>query len=142
MNAVVLVRTPEDEEEVLDSIKEALDKRFHITLLNIVDPLDLGLSTDMLSDYSQIKQYQTETLNDLQSIAGQLRSEGYRVTPKVEIGPFMKILDEEAGAERNDVILLLKRKTMRRHIEKGADDSALAVLSKYPGKVMIARRSK
>lgn len=142
MNAVVLVRIPEDEEEVLNSIREALDKRFHITLFNILDPVDLGLSTDLLSDYSQIKQYQSETLKDLQSLAAQLRSDGYRVTPKVEIGPFMKILDEEARAERNDVILLLKRKTIRRHIEKGADDSALAVLSKYPGKVMIARRSK
>jgi len=142
MNAVVLVRIPEDEEEVLASIRGALDKRFHITLLNILDPLDLALSTDTLSDYSQIKQYQTETLDDLQSIAGQLRSEGYQVTPRVEIGPFMKTLDEEAGAEKNDVILLLKRKTMRRHIEKSAEDSALAILSKYPGKVMIARRSK
>jgi hypothetical protein len=142
MNAVVLVRIPEDEEEVLASIRGALDKRFHITLLNILDPLDLALSTDTLSDYSQIKQYQTETFDDLQSIAGQLRSEGYQVTPRVEIGPFMKTLDEEAGAEKNDVILLLKRKTMRRHIEKGAEDSALAILSKYPGKVMMARRSK
>jgi APA family basic amino acid/polyamine antiporter len=142
MNAVVLVRIPEDEAEILNSIRGALDKRFHITLLNIVDPVDLALSTDKLSDYSQIKQYQNETLEDLQSIAGQLRSDGYQVTPRVEIGPFNKILDEEASAEKNDVFLLLKRKTIRRHIEKGAEDSALAVLSKYPGKVMIARRSK
>ncbi len=142
MNAVVLVRIPEDEEGLLDSIREALDKRFHITLLTIVDPVDLGLSTDMLSDYSQIKEYQTETLDELQSLAAQLRSDGYEATPRVEIGPFMKILDEEAGAEKNDVILLLKRKTIRRHIEKGGEDSALAVLSKYPGKVMISRRSR
>jgi hypothetical protein len=142
MNAVVLVRSPEDEKAVLDSIREALDKRFHITLLTIVDPVDLGLSTDMLSDYSQIKEYQTETLDELQSLAAQLRSDGYEATPRVEIGPFMKILDEEAGAEKNDVILLLKRKTIRRHIEKEREDSALAVLSKYPGKLMISRRSK
>ena len=140
MNAVVLVRSPED--EVLDSIKEALDKRFHITLLTIVDPVDLGLSTDMLSDYSQIREYQTETLDELQSLAAQLRSDGYEATARVEIGPFIKILDEEAGAEKNDVILLLKRKTIRRHIEKEGEESALAVLSKYPGKLMISRRSK
>lgn len=140
MNAIVLVRSPED--EVLDSIKEALDKRFHITLLTIVDPVDLGLSTDMLSDYSQIREYQTETFDELQSLAAQLRSDGYEATARVEIGPFMKILDEEAGAEKNDVILLLKRKTIRRHIEKEGEESALAVLSKYPGKLMISRRSK
>jgi hypothetical protein len=54
----------------------------------------------------------------------------------------MKILDKEAGAEKNDVILLLKRKTIRRHIVKEGEESALAVLSKYPGKLMISRRSK
>jgi hypothetical protein len=142
MNAVVLVRIPEDEAQILNSIRGALDKRFHITLLNILDPMSLALSTERLSDYSQIKQYQNETLKDLQSIAAQLRSDGYQVTPRVEIGSFTKTLDEEASAEKNDVFLLLKRKTIRRHIEKGAEDSALAVLSKYPGKVMIARRSK
>ena len=60
MNAAVLVRTPEDEETVITSIRESLDKRFRITLLNIVDPDDLGLSIDGLSDYSQIKEYQAK----------------------------------------------------------------------------------
>ena len=67
---------------------------------------------------------------------------GYEATPRVEIGPFTKIIDEEARADRNDMIVLIKRRTLRGHIEKEREDSAVAVLSKYPGKIMIVRRRK
>ncbi len=142
MNASVLVRIPEDEDEIVESIRGALDKRFRITLLNILDPAELGLSTDLLSDYSQIKQYQAQTQEELQSVARRLRSVGYEASPKVEIGPYTEALDKEVRSDRTDVILLIKRKTIRRHIEKEREDSALALLSKYPGKVMIVRRSR
>ncbi len=141
MNAAVLVRTPEDEQTVVSSIRESLDKRFHITLLSIVDPADLGLSTDDLKDYSQISEYRDKSVEDLQSVARRLRSIGYEATPRVEIGPFREILDEEARDDRNDVIVLIKRRTSRGHIEKDRSDSTLAVLSKYPGKVMVVRRA-
>jgi APA family basic amino acid/polyamine antiporter len=141
MNATVLVRTPEDEQTVVSSIRNSLDKRFHITLLSIVDPADLGLSADDLNDYKQISEYRDKSVEELQWIARKLRSAGYEAEPRVEIGPFIKILDEEAKADRNDAVVLIKRKTLRGHIEKERNDSSLAVLSKYPGKVMIVRRA-
>ncbi len=141
MNAAVLVRTPEDEQTVISSIRESLDKRFHITLLSIVDPADLGLRTDDLKDYSQISEYRDKSVEELQLVARKLRSLGYEAKPRVEIGPFIEILDEEARADRNDMIVLIKRRTMRGHIEKERGDSTLAVLSKYPGKVMVVRRA-
>ena len=141
MNAAVLVRTPEDEQTVISSIQESLDKRFHITLLSIVDPTDLGLSIDNLRDYAQISEYRDKSVEELQFVARKLRSKGYEATPRVEIGPFSEILDEEAEADRNDVIVLIKRRTLRGHIEKERGGSTLAVLSKYPGKVMVVRRS-
>jgi hypothetical protein len=141
MNAAVLVRTPEDEQTVISSIREALDKRFRITLLNIVDPTDLGLSIDNLTDYFQIKECQSQSIKELQSIARKLRSIGYEVLPRVDIGPFTEIVEEEAKADRNDVIVLIRRKTLRGRVEKEKEDSALSVLSKYPGKVMIVRRT-
>jgi APA family basic amino acid/polyamine antiporter len=141
MNATVLVRTPEDERTVISSIRGSLDKRFHITLLSIVDPADLGLSTDELKDYAQISEYRDKSVEELQFVARKLRSIGYEATPRVEIGSFREILDEEARADRNDVIVLIKRRTLRGHIEKERSDSALAVLSKYPGKIMIVRRA-
>ncbi len=142
MNAVALVRTPADEEAVTSAISEALDTRFHITLLNIVDPTELGLSSDTLSDYSQIKQYQAESAKELQAISNKLRSMGYEASPKVEIGPFEKIADDEASTDKNDVIVLIRRKALKGHFEKEREDSAIAVLSKYPGKVMVVRRRR
>jgi APA family basic amino acid/polyamine antiporter len=141
MNAAVLIRTPEDEKTVVSSIRKSLDKRFRITLLNVVDPQDLGLSTDNLTDYFQIKDYQSQSVKELRSIARKLRSMGYEALPKVEIGSFTDVVDEEARAETNDVMVLLRRKTVKGHVEKEREDSALAVLSKYPGKLMIVRRA-
>jgi len=140
MKAAVLVRTPEDENTVISSIRQALDTRFHITLLNIIDPEDLGLSSDNLRDYAQIKEYQAESLRELNSIARKLRSVGYEATPRVEIGPFIHVLDEEAASDRNDALVLIRRKALKGHIEKEREDTALAVLSKYPGKIMVVRR--
>ncbi len=140
MNAVILVRTPVDERIVVDAISEALDKRFRVTLLNILDPTELGLVTDRLSAYSEIKQYQTESLSDLQAIGRKLRSLGYETSPRVAIGSFAQIVNEEAAADKNDVIVIIRRKTLKGHIEKERMDSAMTVLSKYPGKVMIVRR--
>jgi hypothetical protein len=39
----------------------------------------------------------------------------------------------------NDVVVLIKRKTLKGHLEK-REDSAYAIASRYPGKVMIVRR--
>jgi APA family basic amino acid/polyamine antiporter len=142
MNAAVLIRTPEDEKTVLSSIRNSLDKRFRITLLSVVDPADLGLSTDNLTDYFQIKEYQSQSAKELMSIARKLRSIGYDALPRVEIGNFIEVVEEEAKADRNDVIVLVRRETVKRHVEKDREDSALAVLSKYPGKVMIVRRGR
>jgi APA family basic amino acid/polyamine antiporter len=140
MNAVVLVRTPADEQSIVSAISEALDARFRIRLLNVLDPSELGLSTESLSAYSQVKQYQAESLRELQGISHKLRSMGYEAIPKVEIGAFDHILDEEAASDRNDVIILIRRKGLKGHFQKEREDSAMSVLSKYPGKVMIVRR--
>jgi APA family basic amino acid/polyamine antiporter len=140
MNAVVLVRTPIDEQIVVHAISEALDRRFRITLLNILDPSELGLGTDRLSAYSEIKQYQAESFNDLQVIGRKLRSLGYETSSRVAIGSFAQIVNEEAAADKNDIVVLIRRKTLKGHVEKERMDSAMAVLSKYPGKVMIVRR--
>jgi APA family basic amino acid/polyamine antiporter len=142
MNAVVLVRAPADEQTVVSAISEALDARFRITLLNIVDPADFGLSIDELTGYTQVKEYQAKSVKELQLIGRRLRSMGYEASPRVEIGPFEEIVSEEAAADRNDVIVLIRRKMLKGHIEKEPEDSAIAVLSKYPGKVMIVRRRK
>jgi len=140
MNAVVFVRTPEDERSVVATLRESLDRRFSITLLNILDPAEFGLSMDNLRDYDQIKSYAVSSRAELRSIARHLRSAGYDAITRVEIGDFDRILRGEAGSDKNDLLVLIKRRTLRGHIEKQRENSTLAVLSKYPGKVMIIRR--
>ncbi|MGA8903595.1 MAG: hypothetical protein WB661_01155, partial [Candidatus Bathyarchaeia archaeon] len=89
-----------------------------------------------------IKEYQDESMHDLQSIARRLRALGYQAVPRVDIGSFTKVVEDEASKDRNDVVVLITRKARRGHFEKTREDSALAVLAKYPGKTMIVRRPK
>ncbi|MGQ9639333.1 MAG: APC family permease [Candidatus Bathyarchaeia archaeon] len=140
MNALVLVRTPEDEEMVVRSLKESIDKRFRLTLFNIIDPDELGVSIHRRKDYEQLRLSQKESFEELKSIAEKLRSEGFICDPRVEIGPYKTILTRELESDRNDAVVLIKRRMMRSDIEREREDAIQAVISKYPGKMMVARR--
>jgi len=139
MNATVLVRTPEDEDTVVQALKYELDTRFRVKLLSIVDPRDLGLSTHSIRDYSQLKQCQALSSEELRRVAKRLGSEGFEVLAHVEIGSTRSIVEREIESRDNDVVVLIKRKTLKGDLEKG-EDTAYAVASRYPGKLMVVRR--
>jgi APA family basic amino acid/polyamine antiporter len=139
MNATVLVRTPEDEDAVVKALKYELDKRFRVRLLSIVDPRDFGLSTENVHDYSQLKQCQAISLGELRRVGKALASEGFDVVSQVEIGSTTSIVEREMESRDNDLIVLIKRKTLKGHLEK-REDTAYAIASKYPGKLMVVRR--
>jgi len=140
MNATVLIRTPEDEEAVVEGLKYELDKRFRVRLLSIVDPRDFGLSTENIHDYSQLKQCQAISVDELKQIAKALASQGYEVVSQVEIGSTTSIVEREMESPDNDLIVLIKRKTLKGHLEK-REDTAYAIASRYPGKLMVVRRA-
>ena len=139
MNATVLIRTPEDEEAVVEGLKYELDKRFRVRLLSIVDPRDFGLSTENIHDYSQLKQCQAISSGELRRVEKALGSEGFDVVSQVEIGSTTSIIEREMESSDNDLIVLIKRKTLKGHLEK-REDTAYAIASKYPGKLMVVRR--
>lgn len=139
MNATVLVRTPEDEDVVVQALKYELDKRFRVKLLNIVDPREFGLSTESIRDYSQLKQCQAISSDELKRVAKKLGSEGFEVVSHVEIGSTRSIVEREMESRDNDLIVLIKRKTLKGHLEK-REDTAYAVASRYPGRLMVVRR--
>ena len=139
MNATVLIRTPDDERAIVDALKYELDKRFRIRLLNIVDPRDFGLSTENIRDYSQLKICQAISQKELRFVAKELGSEGFEVVSQAEIGSTRSIVEREMESEDNDVVVLIKRKTLKGNLEK-REDTAYAVASKYSGKLMIVRR--
>jgi APA family basic amino acid/polyamine antiporter len=140
MNATVLIRTPEDEEAVVEGLRYELDKRFRVRLLSIVDPRDFGLSTENIHDYSQLKQCQAISVDELKQIAKALASQGYEVVSQVEIGSTTSIVEREMESPDNDLIVLIKRKTLKGHLEK-REDTAYAIASRYPGKLMVVRRA-
>ncbi|MEM3754535.1 MAG: amino acid permease, partial [Candidatus Bathyarchaeia archaeon] len=139
-DALVLIRTPEDEEVIIKSLKNALDQRFRLTLSSIIDPSQYGLSVQKLTHYEQIKALEKETFNELNKIAKRLKSEGFDCRVKVEVGSVEEVIKDEAESLSNDLIILIKRKTLKGHLEKEQERHIYALLSKYPGKIMIARR--
>ena len=139
MNATVLVRAPEDEDTVVNALKYELDTRFRVKLLNIVDPSELGLSTESVHDYSQLKQCQAISSEELRHMAKRLSSEGFEVLSQTEIGSTKSIVRREMESRDNDVVVLIKRKTLKGHLEK-REDTAYGVASRYPGKLMVVRR--
>ena len=139
MNATVLIRTPDDERVVVGALKYELDRRFRIRLLNIVDPREFGLSTESIRDYSQLKQCQAISQKELRSVAKELSSEGFEVLSQAEIGSTRSIVEREMESKDNDVVVLIKRKTLKGHLEK-REDTAYAIAAKYPGKLMVVRR--
>jgi len=141
MHAVVLVRTPEKEESIHSSLREShIDSRIKITLLNIVDPLDLNLDFAQPEAFKKLDQYKLSASNELSSLAKKLRDEGFIADWRVEVGPFEKILEVEAENPFNDMVALIKRKTMRSDIEKEKFSEIYNILSKHPAKLMVIRR--
>lgn len=139
MNATVLVRAPDDERTVVGALKYELDTRFRVKLLNIVDPGELGSSTQSIHDYSLLKQYQAISSEELRRMAKKLSAEGFEVVSQAEIGSTRSIVQREMESPDNDVVVLIKRKTLKGHLES-REDSAYGIASRYPGKLMIVRR--
>ncbi len=140
MNAMALIRTPEDPESVAEALKRALDPRFNLTLLTVIDPSRVTIPLGQTGHYDYLRRLEDAEEKDLEEIAGRLRQEGFKCQVRVAVGPLFEILREEAESEANDALLLIKRKTVKGDVEKERMDSAYAVLSKYPGKLMVVRR--
>lgn len=139
MRALVLVRIPEDEKIVLSTISKNLDRRLTITLCNIVDPDEYGLTLENIKSYSILKTLEEESRVTIEKMARKLKRMGYKSRSKVLVGHMDEVLNEEAESEENDLIILLKRRTGRAGMEKHMAQ-AYRIASMYSGKVMIIRR--
>ncbi|TMI38770.1 universal stress protein [Candidatus Bathyarchaeota archaeon] len=138
MNALALVRVPEDPEALAEALKKSLDPRFELTLLNIIDPA--SLQPGEARDRSYLNKLEEATREELEDIAKIMRGMGFKCKVKVETGPLLEVLRGEAESDENDAIILLKRKSTKGDVEKERIDSAYSILSKYPGKLMVVRR--
>ena len=140
MNALALIRTPEDPDSVSEALKKALDPRFSLTLFNVIDPNRMTPAPGEVGHYDYLRRMEEAEREDLDEIASKLRSEGFTVQVRIAVGPLLEVLRQEAESEDNDSLILLKRKAVKGDVEKERIDSVYSVLSKYPGKLMVVRR--
>ncbi|HEY4823187.1 MAG TPA: amino acid permease [Candidatus Bathyarchaeia archaeon] len=140
MNALALVRTPEDPDAVAQALSRALDPRFNLTLFNVIDPALATPRPGEFGHYDYLKKLEDAEKSDLEDIAKRLRDAGFKCQARVAVGPLSEVLRQEAESEANDVIVLIKRKAAKGDVEKERIDSAYAALSRYPGKLMVVRR--
>ncbi len=140
MNALTLVRTPEDPESVVEALKRSLDERFNLTLFTIIDPTKITPKPSEAGHYEYLKRLEDAEHEDLEEIAARLKQEGFRCEVKVTVGPLLEVLRREAESEDNDALVLIKRKSVKGDVEKERLDSVYSILSKYPGKLMVVRR--
>lgn len=139
-NALILVRIPEDHEKVVEAIRSSLDKRFALTLMTVIDPEEHGFSLEEVKQYRYVKRAEEEAYVELEALAGRLRDLGYECSVRVEVGPQVKVVELEASSDRNDLIVLIRRRTLKGHLVKVRERSIQSLISKYPGKLMVVRR--
>jgi len=140
LNALILVRIPEDHEKVAEVIRESLDKRFKLTLFTVIDPEEQGFSMEDVRQYRYVKEAEEEAYLELETLAQRLRDLGYECSVRVEVGPQLKIVELEASSDANDLIVLIRRRTGKGHLVKIREKSIQSLISKYPGKLMVIRR--
>lgn len=140
MNALVLLRTPENEDAVVESLKHSIDPRYRITLLSIMDAREIAPSLDDVNVYAQMKRYSGLVREELESIAGRLRKAGFRCEVRVSIGDTDAIIEEEARSEENDAVVMLRKKSIVRG-EKGRDIASI-VTNAAPGKLILVREGR
>jgi len=139
-NALVLVRIPEDPERFVEAVRSSLDQRFRLTLMTVIDPEEHGFSLEDVKQYRYVKRAEEEAYIELEALADMLRSLGYEVSVRVEVGPQVKVVESEASSDRNDLIVLIRRRTLKGHLLKVREKSIQSLISKYPGKLMVVRR--
>ncbi|MEM1976760.1 MAG: hypothetical protein QXX29_02540, partial [Nitrososphaerota archaeon] len=117
--------------------ERALDKRFGIKLLSIID-VPMGLAAGR--DEAEIEAAKRETEEMLASLAKELRSMGYEAEYDVRIGDLEKILEEEAERGEVDFLAYIVRGFEKASIEKGLDERVHSLMRRHPGKIMLLKR--
>ncbi len=137
MRVAVLVRPYDDPEVIKKSIERALDKRFSIKLLSIIDMPGIMASG---REEAETRAARKETEKTLADLAKELRSMGYDAEYDVKVGDLEKILEEEVGRSDVDFLAYIVRGFDKAYFEKGFDEKVHSLMLKHPGKIMLLRR--
>ena len=136
MRVAILVRPFEDPDTIRKSVLRALDKRFHLKLLSIID-LPEKISNNHAHRVEFMRRGVEETLSQL---AKELRSLGYDVEYDVKQGDFANLLEEEIEKGDIDFVAYIVRGFGKAALEKGLDEKVHSIMRRHPGKIMLLKR--
>ena len=137
MSVAILIRPFEDPEIVRKSILRALDKRFSLKLLSIID-LPADISNDhKLGRVSELKEAVEKTLA---ALTKELQAMGYDAGYEVKVGDFEKAVEERLEKGDIDFIAYIVRGFDKASFEKGKDEKIRTIMRKHPGKIMLLKR--
>lgn len=132
MRLTVLVRPREDPKTVEEALLHALDKRFTLKLLSIVDP---AIEAD-------VEEARLEAEKNLEEARRVLASSGFEVEHEVKVGSYDEVVDWEVKKGGSDFIVLLVRRFEKAVLEKESalDSKIHSVLVRHPARVMLLRK--
>ena len=137
MRVAILVRPFDNPETVLRSILRALDKRFSLKLVSVID-LPEKISND--HGLERISSLKAEVEEMLASMAKALRSRGFEADYEVKVGDFAESLEEEIMKGDVDFIAYIVRGFGKIAREKRLDEKIHSIMLKHPGKIMLFKR--
>ena len=137
MSVAILIRPFEDPDVVRKSIMRALDKRFSLKLLSVIDfPADISNNHEL----GRVEALKEAVENMLAELTKELQAMGYEASYEVAIGDFEKAV--EARLEKGDIdfIAYIVRGFDKASFEKGKDEKIRSIMQRYPGKIMLLKR--
>lgn len=137
MRLAVLVRPSEDPDVVRKSITRALDKRFSVKLISIVDIPQKIFDAFTEEELDSLKRKIGEELDVL---AQELRKEGFEADYIVRLGDFSEELEGELEKGNIDFVAYIVRGFGKAAFEKGMDEKVRFFMSKHRGKIMLLKR--
>ncbi len=129
MRIGVLVRPYENPSTAINSIVHALDRRFDIGVVSIVEP--------PLNDDGKVLE---DVRRDIEGICRKLKNLGYRAEHVVVAGEFEQSVSSMLDEGRYDLVAYIQRRPEKSIFEKGHEKNIHNLITRYPGRIISLKR--
>ncbi len=137
MRVAVLVRPYDNPEFIKKSVAKALDKRFSLKLISVIDLPTVVTNNHKVEEIEVLRKDAEEALA---SISKELQSMGYETDYDVKLGDFAECLEEVISRGEVDFLAYIVRGFGKAKLEKGFDERVHSIMLKHPGKIMLLKR--
>ena len=137
MSVAVLVRPYDNPEFIKRSVAEALDKRFSLKLVSVIDFPSVIVDNHKIGEVEVLRRDAEEALA---SISKELQSMGYEADYEVKLGDFAECLEDVISRGEVDFLAYIVRGFGKAKLEKGFDEKVHSIMLRHPGKIMLLKR--